>query len=165
MNYGVFTGNLCTVPSVSFIPIKEKEQIYICKFIICTSEFVNDKKQFDFFECVSFEDTARTVCNGFSKGAKINVFGKIKNFTFKDVNHTAHFTNIVLAEHIEFGDSSLPAVSEASKQPQGVIKFPVIAELGEMDRLYEEVCRQGFLCIDEKDYCYIALNNMSQLNG
>lgn len=163
MNYGIFTGNLCTVPSVSIIPIREKEQIFICKFIICTSEIIGDKKQCDFFECVAFENTAKAVFDGFCKGAKINIFGKVKNFTFKDINNTAHFTNIVLAEHIEFGDSRQLATSETAKNQQGVINFPVIADLEEMDRLYEAVCEKGFLCIEENDYYYIALNNMPNL--
>lgn len=163
MNYGIFTGNLCTVPSVSIIPIEEKEKIFICKFVICTSEIVGAKEQCDFFECVAFENTAKAVYDGFFKGAKITIFGKVKNFTFKDVNHTPHFTNIVLAEHIEFGDSRIPAVSEASKNQQGIINFPVIADLEEMDRRYEAVCNEGFLCIDESDYCYIALNNMPNI--
>lgn len=159
MNYGMFSGNLCTVPSVSIIPIGEKKKIFICKFIICTNEIVDDKRKYDFFECVAFEGTAKAVCDGFFKGAKINVFGKIKNFTFKDINNTAHFTNIVLAEHIEFGDSHLPI--ESAKNQTGVVSFPIIAELEEMDRLYGEACENGFLCIDENDYYYIALNNMS----
>ena len=160
MNYGVFTGNMCTVPSVSIIQTEEKEQIFICKFVICTNEVVEGRRQSDFFECVAFEDTAQAVNDGFFKGAKINIFGKIKNFTFKDANNTAHFTNIVLAEHIEYGDSAAE-LSDVQKNHSGVIKFPVIAELAEMDRLFKIVCNNGFLCVDENDYYYIALNNMS----
>lgn len=155
MNYGMFTGVLCTIPSVAIIPIGERDEIFICKFVICTSEYFEGKSHCDFFECVAFEDTAKAVHDGFHKGARINVFGKVKNFIFKDVNNTPHFTNIVLAEHVELGDdiSELPETGNVS----------VIAELKEMDRLYKEVCDNGFLCIDENDYYYIALNNMPLL--
>lgn len=155
MNYGMFTGVLCTIPSVAIIPIGERDEIFICKFVLCTSENVDGNMQYDFFECVAFEDTAKAVHDGFYKGAKVNVFGKVKNFTFKDANNTAHFTNIVLAEHVELGDN----VSGSTETG----KVSVIAELKEMDRLYKEVCDNGFLCIDENDYYYIALNNMPLL--
>lgn len=155
MNYSMFTGVLCTIPSVAIIPIGEREEIYICKFVICTCENVEGKIQHDFYECVAFENTAKAVHDGFHKGVKINIFGKVKNFIFKDANNTAHFTNIVLAEHVEMGDYPKEATETGNTA--------VIAELKEMDRLYKEVCDNGFLCIDENDYYYIALNNMPLL--
>lgn len=155
MNYGMFTGVLCTIPSVAIIPIGERDEIFICKFVICTNEYVEGKIHCDFFECVAFEDTAKAVHDGFRKGVRINAFGKVKNFTFKDANNTPHFTNIVLAEHVELGDNIT--------DPPEAGNISVIAELKEMDRMYKEVCDNGFLCIDENDYYYIALNNMPLL--
>ena len=55
MNYGMFTGVLCTIPSVAIIPIGERDEIFICKFVLCTSENVDGNMQYDFFECVAFE--------------------------------------------------------------------------------------------------------------
>ena len=65
MNYGMFTGVLCTIPSVAIIPIGERDEIFICKFVLCTSENVDGNMQYDFFECVAFEDTAKAVHDGF----------------------------------------------------------------------------------------------------
>ena len=34
MNYCVTSGRICTVPVVSFLPLGDREPIFVCKFVI-----------------------------------------------------------------------------------------------------------------------------------
>lgn len=150
MNYGVFAGRLVTVPNVSLIPLEETESgnVFVCKFVICTYDsFGMDYTKGEFFECLAFEDAAKSVTDDFRKGDPIVVAGKIRNFAFKDANDTPHFTQVVLVEHVEQADY----LHERKRAP-------VLSDIAEMDRLFSEVCSLGFLCIDEKDYVDLAIS-------
>lgn len=146
MNYGVFAGRIATVPSVSIIPFGDSGNAFACKFVICTCDSGGESTKGEFFECVAFEDAARSVRDEFRKGDPIIAAGKIRNFAFKDANGTHHFTQVVLAEHVEHADSSAA---------HG--KAPIISEIAEMDKLFSEVCSLGFLCVEEKDYAELAI--------
>lgn len=165
MNYTITSGRMCEVPVVSILPLKVNgsvKQLFVCKFVIAVpEEGIADKKKYNFFECIAFENTARKINQVFQKGAKITLMSKLVNHNFKDSNNTLHFTNILLVEHAEFGDteSSINKMNLDVKLPD----FSVFADLEEMERAFNAVCEQGFLCIDENHYYNIASSNMDFL--
>ena len=162
MNYTMTSGRMCTVPVVSILPLKVKEkvvQIFVCKFVVAVPDGAStDKKKYNFFECIAFEQTAKKINSSFAKGAKVVLMSKLVNHVFKDGNNTPHFTNILLVEHAEFGDteSAINKMNLDVKLPD----FAVFADLEQMEKAFNNVCEQGFLCIDENDYYNIASSNM-----
>lgn len=156
MNYGFFSGVVCGVPSVSILPINGRD-IFVCRFVIATEENDSAANKYNFYECVSFEETAKAFNDVFFKNANINVMGKIVNFQFKDNNNSPHVTQIVLAEHIEYGYSKRSDKYGKEK----LCDFPIVADISEMNRLYKEICEHGFLCVNEIDYFNIAAGNMN----
>lgn len=161
MNYSFLNGRVATVPKVSIVPLEAGVMLYVCKFVTAVPDgIVNEKQEmrYNFFECIAFEDTAKKISKYFLKSAKIVVFGKLVNHIFKDINNTSHFTNIILVEHVEFGDTE-SGINRINLEPK-LPDFKVIANIDEVDKLYEEVCKQGFLCVDEDDYYNIASSNM-----
>lgn len=162
MNYTITSGRMCMVPVVSILPLKvdgKIEQLFVCKFVIAVPDGAStDKKRYNFFECVAFEQTAKKINDSFPKGAKVVMMGKLVNHMFKDANNTPHFTNILLVEHVEFGDteSAINKMNLDVKLPD----FAAFADLEQMENAFNAVCEQGFLCIDENDYYNIASSNM-----
>lgn len=161
MNYTVTSGRICTVPSVAILPLKVNEdvkQLFVCKFTVAVPEYGSGKKEYNFFECIAFEQTARKINSAFSKGAKIILMSKLVNHKFKDANNTSHFTNILLVEHVEFGDteSGINRINLDTKLPD----FSVFSDLEQMEKAFSTVCEQGFLCINEDDYYNIASSNL-----
>jgi len=152
------------VPVVSILPLKvdgNVKQLFVCKFVIAVPDGAPEKKKYNFFECIAFEHTARKINSSFQKGAKIALMSKLVNHLFKDSNNTFHFTNILLVEHAEFGDteSAINKMNVDVKLPD----FAVFADLEEMEKAFNAVCEHGFLCIDENHYYNIASSNMDFL--
>ena len=162
MNYTFLNGRMCGEPVVCILPLKIEgivRQLFVCKFVIAVQdEAVTKKKKYNFFECVAFEETAKKINNSFRKGAKVTLMSKLVNHNFKDSNNTLHFTNILLVKHAEFGDteSAINKMNVDVKLPD----FAVLANLEEMEKSFDAVCEQGFLCIDENHYYNIASSNM-----
>lgn len=127
----------------------------VCKFVICVKsrkpeyeEMPNEerdcaKENVDFFECVAFGHAARQLGRPLLKGTKVVVRGQMRNFMFYDANNTAHFTNIVVAEQVEYRDLNNNDLS-------------VMADLKENDIIFNKICSEGFLCVDEDDYYRLA---------
>lgn len=162
MNYTFLSGRMCEEPVVSILPLKIEgvlNQLFMCKFVIGVhDEAIMDKEKYNFFECVTFEKTAKKINSYFRKGAKVTLMGKFVNHNFRDSNNTLHFTNILLVKHAEFGDteSAINKMNVDVKLPN----FAVLADLVEMERAFNTVCEQGFLCINEDHYYNIASSNM-----
>ena len=165
MNISILAGRLCTVPQLSLIQLEGKT-VCACKFVIavCDGLFDYSEQQsyedgkVDFFQCVAFENAARMINANFVKGSKIMCTGKIKNHHFEDVNRTKHYTDIFLAQQAEFGDteSVMSKFSGKKKSPE----MSIISDLRELESIFEKMCKDGFLCIDENDYYNIAMMNM-----
>lgn len=164
MNYIFLTGVVCSVPSVSLVPITGREPVFTCKLVVASLEVNPEtgKRGYSFFECIAFEKTAQKINDCYSKGTKINIFGRVRNFHFKDSNNSPHFTQIVLVEHVEIGEtkSDRKGGKDRTGRDKNIFDFPIIADLKEMDDLFEKICTAGFLCIDERDYFNIASENM-----
>lgn len=161
MNLTILNGKLITEPKVSIFKMKDNKEIYACKFVIGVADDTVEEKdaaeKADYFECIAFEQAARKVIN-FSKGSQIIISGKMKNFSFEDINKTAHYTDIVLVEKAEYGDTeSILARKGGEKRGE----LPILSDLKKMEHMFWEICNHGFLCIDEDNYYNIATANVS----
>lgn len=159
MNIVVLNGRLFTLPKISFMQISDSKNIMVCKFVLSVKEQkiqyepINEednciKEHIDFFECIAFEETANLLNHQhFCKGEKIIIRGQVKNFIFNDANRTPHFTNIIVVEQVEYGDADS-------------IDISIAADLERTDAIFKEICKAGFLCVDEDDYYKIATFGM-----
>jgi len=165
MNRNTYSGRICSVPKISTIQLEGK-RIRVCKFVIAVFDGVFeylDKTDFsegkvDFFECVAFEEPAKMIFDNFVKGSKIIVSGKMKNHRFSDVNNAKHYTNILLVEQAELGDTEAMLSKISAKK--STTEHTIVSNLKELDELFLSVCKNGFLCIEEDDYYNIAIMNM-----
>lgn len=165
MNDTIMSGRVCTVPKLLILPLGEKS-VCICKFVIAVCDGLSDYQsgrhyepgKVDFFECVAFDAAAQMVNDNFVKNSKIICRGKMKNHHFEDANKTKHFTNIFLVEYAEFGDTE--SVFEKNAGKKKALEMSVVADLNELNQIFDTVCEHGFLCIDETDYYNIAIMNM-----
>lgn len=161
MNNLSVTGRVCNVPKIRILQIEDKT-INICNFTIAVSDGISeegyqDKKNMDFFECICFNDAALAFNANFIKGSKISCTGKVKNHYFEDANRTKHFTQILVLSQIEFGDT-LSVLSRGSKRK--AVDMSITSDYNNIKALYDLICDNGYLCIDEDDYYKIATDNV-----
>lgn len=152
MNYSLISGSVYTVPKMSILPVNEK--IAITKFVVASSDWVGvgGKTVWNFFECVAFNDTAQHICEKFDKRNHISLMGRWQNYVFSDNNHTKHFTQIFLVEHADYGD-----VIKFNRAKAGSMDMnPVVSEISDLNESFNKVVEEGFLCLDEEDYCVLA---------
>lgn len=147
MNHVVLKGKVSSIPKISFIPT-ELTDLYVCKFVI---EVQTDQQNqvADYFECISFENIARSLHKNFSKGSNIIIEGEVRNHRFRDSNNTWHFTQVIMVESVKKTSSSIKRSSETESQ-----------EENKMNTLYSIICQNGFLCLDEDDYYNLATENI-----
>ncbi len=161
MNNCVIAGRMAMTPKSKIISVKGKN-IFVCYFVVGVIDGIDtfdDKVPWkqtnaDFFECFSIEDEGRLISENFAKGSKIIVSGMLKNFRFEDINNTKHFTNVLIANSVEYGDtiSSLKRGSTGKKK----LDLNLHRDICEMDRVFKEFVDEGYLCLDESDYYYLA---------
>ena len=164
MNLTILTGRLCTEPKMSIVQLWERD-IVVCKFVIGITPGTyeqdaeeNIQNQFDYLQCITFGEAASRIKTEFYKGCKVNVMGKVKNYEFEDINKTAHYTNIVLVDQIECGDT-ISAINPITGRKTSS-DISTISNFKEMEVGFQMMCEKGFLCIDENDYYKIATMNM-----
>lgn len=156
MNITIMTGRLVSVPQIRIMQIGN-EQIGVCYFTIACNDSIEeskDNKATDFFECIAFNYCGQQIAERFVKGAKIVCRGTMKNHCFKDINGTKHFTQVFVIDWAEYGDteSSLKKASIGNQASD----FSVVSELRDTYRLYDKICDEGFLCVDEDAYYSLA---------
>lgn len=162
MNSVVLSGRVCTIPKIKLLQVADKP-VSMCVFTIAVADGVFaadnqallDESNIDYFECVAFDEAAIMINANFVKGSKIICRGRMKNHVFDDVNGTKHFTNVFLAEQVEFGDTT--AAFEKGGGKKKSIELSVVSDLKMIFNTYKKVCENGFLCIDEEDYYKIAM--------
>lgn len=165
MNNSIVCGRIMTVPKLSLIQL-DGRSIYACKIVIAVNDGAYEysdateykENKVDFFECVAFESAAKMINSHFVKGSKIICMGKFKNHIFEDVNKTKHFTNILLIQQVEYGDTQAMLSKYTSKKKASDIS--IVSDLKELDDIFDSICKYGFLCVDEDDYYNIAMMNM-----
>lgn len=163
MNVVMLCGRICSIPKCSIISIDGK-QTFVCKVTVGieTGEYSLEGKMvdktYDFFETITFGNPAEYVSKHFSKGSKIVLFGELKNFKYIDGNGTAHFTTIILANSIEFGDTESAISNILTKKSN--VDVTIRTDIKFMEEMFDAACEQGYLCIEENDYYKIATGNM-----
>ena len=165
MNLTILNGRLCTIPKLSIIQI-EDERICACKFVIGVTDFtdwqdVQNEDDIDFLECIAFDRSAKMINDNFMSGSKIVVRGKLKNVIFEDHNFTTHYTNVLLVELAESGDTRADSDSMLHKQ---TMDLSIISEQKRLEQCYRNIKKRGFLCIDEDHYYDIARRSLNLLD-
>lgn len=82
--------------------------IATCRFTVASNrpyKSNNGSQQADFINCQSWRATAEFVSRYFSKGKMIIVEGTLQNNNYTDNNGVKHYSYIVLAEKVSFGES------------------------------------------------------------
>lgn len=163
MNLAIVCGRICSIPKSTVIMI-DGAQCFVCKFTIalengeyCTSGKMVDKS-YDFLETITFGSPAEHISKHFSNGSKIVTYGTLKNYKFNDANGTAHYTNILVINHVEFGDSQSAITNVLTKKSNADVTIK--ADLKHMEDMFKRACEDGFFCIDENDYYRIATGRM-----
>jgi len=160
MNISMVSGRLVTIPKINIIQLGN-ESIALCCFTIaaidgvfCETTKDLENENVDFFECVAFNECAKSIAENFIKGSKIICRGRMKNHNFTDYNGTKHFTQVFVIESIEPGDteSSLKKVTSKPKR----VDLNVISDIKDIYYIFSNVCENGYLCIDENDYYKLA---------
>lgn len=141
MNKCELEGQVYTVPSVKLLRMKHGT-ISVCKYVLAVNDdnsfdSSNPNNRVDFIECVAFGECADIMQNKYEKGTTAKVIGKMKNHRFEDINKTIHFTNVFLTEQVE----NFICPKDDS------LKY---------EDLFQKICDEGFLCIDEADYYHLA---------
>lgn len=159
MNVVTISGRICNVPKLRVLKIKE-QTITICNFTLASMDGIaeaDDHNVFntDFIECVCFNSEALALNANFIKGSKINCIGKIKNHFHEDSNRTKHSSHVLILSQVEFGDS-LSAFSKNSDKKKS-LDYSITSNFSDILSLYNTVCDNGYLCIDEDEYYRIAM--------
>ena len=153
MNRTVMSGILVSVPKVSIIDLGEKK-LFVGYFVIgCFDKQHNPP---DFFECISFGNTARLVQGEYKKNAEISISGRLKNFLFKDFNQTNHYTNVILAEQVCGADRAYEVVEKDIDADTREIYEEYSVYLADC---YAKLSEKGYLCLSEDDYYELAAAN------
>ncbi len=161
MNNVMISGRICCVPKIRVLNINGKS-INICNFTIATVDDVgendsHDSTNTDFIECICFDKNAITLNANFINGSKIACIGKLKNHYFEDSNRTKHFTQILVLSQVEFGDTMSAFDRNTDKKKS--VDLSIASNLKDILSLYDTVCENGYLCVDEDEYYRIAISN------
>lgn len=166
MNNMILGGRVCSIPKIKVLQL-EDQSISICTFTLAVvdgvfelngNEGVYSDGKVDFFQCIAFGNSAQMINANFIKGSKIICKGKMKNHFFEDTNRTKHFTQALVVDQAEFGDTE--AVFSKYSGRKKPMELSIVSDLKEICKLYESICSKGFLCIDEDEYYKIAISNI-----
>jgi single-strand DNA-binding protein len=85
----------------------------VCSFSIAVNRRYSNKQaegqpNADFFNIVAWRNTAEFVCRSFRKGRPILVCGQLQNRTWTDAQGTKRYATEVVADEVDFVDSSRP---------------------------------------------------------
>lgn len=80
----------------------------VCRFTVASNRNYkgqNGEQQADFINCVAWRNTAEFVNRYFKKGSMIIVEGSLQNNNYTDSNGVKHYSMVVNAENVQFGES------------------------------------------------------------
>lgn len=116
MNKVSLVGRLTKEPEMK----TTQNQTSVCNFTIAVDrrfKDANGQRQADFIPCVAWKQTAEFIQKYFHKGNRIGISGSIQTRTYEDQNGQKRFVMEVLAEEVEFVESTKPT-SELAQQEQ-----------------------------------------------
>lgn len=102
MQSTMMLGRIAMEPAFKIVK-KEDKEIHICRSLIAVHryDYVKKKSVADFFQTVCFGNKAEYMAKAFSSGDKISLTGEFRNYNYKDVNGTKHYTNYILIRNLE----------------------------------------------------------------
>lgn len=162
MNFSVVSGRICSMPKSTVIMI-DGCQCFVCKVSVAieNGDYNNGKmvnKSLDFIETIAFDLPAQHISKHFSIGSKIMLSGILKNYMFTDGNGTAHYTDILVVNSAEFGDTESALANVLTKKSNADVT--IRADMKHMEDMFAKACKEGFFCIEEDDYYRIATGRM-----
>ncbi|MGP1544158.1 MAG: single-stranded DNA-binding protein [Candidatus Fimenecus sp.] len=101
MNSVILTGYLATEPELK----TTNSGIEVCSFNIAVKR-PHTKEKTDFFNVISWRQTAEFVSKYFRKGSGIEILGSIITEEWQDDNGNNHKTVKINAEQVDFGKKS-----------------------------------------------------------
>lgn len=121
-----------------------------CNFTIAVDrgyKSANGEKQTDFIRCQAWRQTAEFVSRYFSKGKMIIIEGGLQNNNYTDANGVKHYSFVVNAESVHFGESksSEGQASEAVQKQQTAVQpanDTVSVDIGDLGE-FEEILNDG----------------------
>lgn len=119
MNVVILVGRLTADPNVRYT----QEQKAITRLTLAVNrKFKKDNEQnADFFNCIAFGKTAEFIEKYFHKGIKAIIDGELRNNHYTDQNGVKHYTEQVVINNIEFGESKK---AETPADYNGFINVP-----------------------------------------
>ncbi|MBE6035562.1 MAG: single-stranded DNA-binding protein [Clostridiales bacterium] len=171
MNKIIETGRMVSEPKFEYVQLGERS-IFVSRFCIMVTndiffdtELPEQDKQ-DYFECIAFDDAASRIVDCFPMGSKINIVGLLKNHLYEDSNRTKHFTNVIVVNEVEFGDTPSSQMRVIGKAGKKKIEpdMNIVVDMKDALEKFNWLCDNGFLAISEDDYLRIAMSTMNDLN-
>lgn len=142
LNKVILHGRLTTDPEFS----QTTSGISSCRFTVAVDrgyKSANGEKQTDFISCQAWRQTAEFVSKYFTKGKMIIVDGSLHNNNYTDKNGVKHYTFVVKADNVSFGESKSAEgqASVAATAPPPASNTDV-ADIGGLDE-FEEIIGDG----------------------
>lgn len=82
---------------------KEKEELFVCRSLLAVGRYSFKEKKYvsDFFQIVCFGKRAEYLAKACRTGDLVTVKGEFRNYNYRDVNETKHYTNYMIVQRIE----------------------------------------------------------------
>lgn len=105
INKVILMGRLTADPELA----QTQSGISVCRFTVAVNRQYADKqtgeRQADFISVTAWRNTAEFVTKYFHKGSMIIVEGSLRNNDYTDKNGVKHYSMVVLADNVAFGES------------------------------------------------------------
>ena len=117
INRLILMGRLTKDPVFS----QTQSGISVCRFTVASNrsyKSANGEQQADFINCIAWRGTAEFVSRYFSKGSMIIIEGSLQNNNYEK-DGVKHYSYIVNAENVQFGESKSAAQSNQNNDNSG----------------------------------------------
>ena len=117
MNKVILLGRLTADPELRYT---SGTNIPACRFRLAVDrpyQMAGEDRQADFFNIVSWRNTAEFISKYFRKGVRVLVEGNLRNNVYEDNQGVRHYTVEVQAERVYFADGKVGQAQEVS-QPE-----------------------------------------------
>lgn len=119
LNKVIIMGRLTAAPDFK----QTQSGVSCCRFTVAVDsnyKAQDGEKQTDFINVTAWRSTADFVSRYFDKGSMIIVEGKIKNNNYEDSNGVKHYSYVVTADSVYFGESKRTAQNDSECVQTGV---------------------------------------------
>lgn len=131
INKVILMGRLCADPELK----TTQSGISVCSFRIAVNrpKSKDAEQKADFVNIQAWRGTAEFVDKYFSKGSMIIVDGKLQNNDYTDKDGVKHYSMVIVADNVSFGESKSTAqTSQAAPALGDLSEFEEILSDGEV---------------------------------